>query len=214
MSAQISRHCRFRVIPAGAAAFLRWIDHAKAELLHSEVPKPPGDDPRVAHKNIIYFIMELFEERYMAALTSHLLSLAKVDSIVWIHDAIWISPHVDQQMVQRAVVAAGACTGLEGLRVNYKSLHGERAEVISKLPPLRSSAPKAVHKYARPPPGPIPRTMLASAVKQVVASRAPRHGLGADQRTLVEFFARKARKTDSTTLLDSDRPDGLAQTGP
>ena len=150
--------------------YLRCI-HAAKEPLLARLERENGvrDLRNCGPRNRCFFILEHLESRWMKLFVSHLLQHSVPDSLIWLHDGIWISPAPSSELIATANRLATSQSGFstDPLLLSFTPLKQSylevRARTIGGLPPP-SHDPFVV---LRPP-----RQLLAPPLAETDAKRA------------------------------------------
>jgi len=94
------------------------------------------DDPRVNDKNRLYFILEHHEARFLRAFARHVLLNSELQSVIWLHDGIWVYPDVQPHIVQQAEYNAIRDTNLQVsvVKTCLRERHDQYMHKIRGLP--------------------------------------------------------------------------------
>ena len=79
------------------------------------------------------FLLEAYEARYMHALLASVLEHARPESILLIHDAIWVQPEIPRHILINAIAQAESVSGLHRLRLKVTRLQHAYAEIVGIL---------------------------------------------------------------------------------
>jgi hypothetical protein len=102
------------------------------EICTQRMPRLPFH-PRINQRNYRYFMMERIEARFIQTLTASLVHNESPDSLILIHDGIWVRPRPSQEAIEQAIHDAVRATGMVRIRVKVSSLQSERQNIIQTI---------------------------------------------------------------------------------
>ena len=118
--------------------FCRAIQGAKQDIctqalsgLHEQVH---NNDSRITDSNRVCFCLEAIEQNYMKCFLLHLLRFDRgIESLILIHDGIWIRPLPPLTAISNAAEAAAALIRLPGMRVKITVLRTAHEQLLREL---------------------------------------------------------------------------------
>ena len=113
-----------------------------------QLPTMP-EHPRVNDRNRVYFQLELLEARFMQHFMHRLIQIEPMNSMVLIHDGVWIFPRPTNGAVDDAAQFASIATGLEKIRVKITPLLPEYLRIKQAVLHAAGQDPSAPPNFCR-----------------------------------------------------------------
>jgi hypothetical protein len=161
-------------------------------------------DERVTWRNDTYFALERIEGVFMHVMIGTILTAARVESVFFVHDGVYIAPAPDPDLVQRAIHTARLAIGGFDLVVKVTPIAVLKEQCRRELlqhpqhvcPPRKNVLPYEVIAAAR-----TAKNLTRSSPPPAVDKQ---EGLYEDRHTLHRFINRKLTGTLNCTVINID----------
>ena len=112
---------QFLFIPEYLVSFLNTLQEHKTRAITFAISK--GFDPAgTTHKNLTYFALEYLEQFFMRAFLCSICTSQHIESIIYIHDGIYVRPCPDDYVLQVAVCTACRKLGVPTVNIKVTNL--------------------------------------------------------------------------------------------
>ena len=175
-------------LPPALIEWVRKVLRAKSFLLECQLPGASERvDPRINEDNRIYFLLEIWEAKFMRTFIQNSISLGVGAHIIWIHDAIWV-PVEQQELAAQAFTLTTRQFAWTDVDFKIDDLESKRGTLIQDL---LSKGKQWYAPIQRLPPARLPPTPPQEESR---ALRTPRV-CSLHQLSLHKYLNRKKKLT-------------------